>query len=305
MSLASPVIGLVGVGAWGRHILRDLRSLGAIVHAAGRHETSVQNAKQGGAASVVDDPRDLPAECEGFVIANRTVEHLGAIEALLPRGLPIFSEKPLCPDLAAARRLPPSAERLVFVMHKWRYHPAVLELARIAAQEEFGPVVGLRTMRVGPDVPHSDVNAVWVLVPHDLSIALEILGEVPRLVSNLPDPLTPSGGGAISRLTARNGAVGVVIEISSGHARPLRRITLACRDAVCELSDERYNVVEIRRRGAPRDAAPIERTVGNEMPLLEELRTFLAFLSGGPEPKTCWRDELKILEVIEGVQASL
>ena len=41
------------------------------------------------------------------------------------------------------------------------------------------------------------------------------------------------------------------------------------------------------------------------MPLLEELRTFLAFLAGGPEPKTRLADELRILEVIEGVQTSL
>lgn len=296
------VVGLVGVGNWGKHILRDLRSLGATVHATASHASTVENARQGGAATVTREIEDLPAECQGFVVANRTIDHVQAVRRLLPRGKPIFVEKPLSADLDAVRSMPDSAQALVFVMHKWRYHPGVLALAAIAASEEFGPVQGLRTFRLSGAVLHRDVNPIWILLPHDLSIALEILGEIPSPRSAMRDPLSAPGGGLIARLSTSNPSLFVVAEVSSSHAGRLRRIVLSCRDAICELSDERYDTLVISLRTGDGSERLVERSVGTEMPLLEELRAFLDFLRGGAAPKTPLRDELRLIEVISTLE---
>ena len=302
--MTPPVVGLVGVGNWGQHILRDLRTLGARVHAVARHPPSVERAARGGAESIVTRPEDLPS-CDAFVIANRTIDHVDTVRRLLPRGRPIFVEKPLSPAPDEIRGLDSSAAGLVFVMHKWRYHPGIQELARIARSEEFGPVRGLRTFRLGGDVPHEDVNAIWVLLPHDLSIALEILGEVPAPVAAFRDPLTPCGGGLIARLVAHGQGVDVVIEVSSGHLRSHRAVVLACRDAVSELRGENHELIEIRRRDASRGEPPIRRSVPADLPLYEELRAFLDFVAGGPPPKTSFAEELRIIKSIETLQAFL
>lgn len=290
-------IGLVGVGPWGAHVLRDLRSLGATVHAVARSPESIERAHKGGAASVVGAPNDLPP-CDGYVIANRTSSHLDALEDLIGRDAPIYVEKPLSNDVARAKRLPPAAFDLVFVMHKWRYHPGVLELARIARSGEFGPVLGLRAVRYSWGKGHPDVSSLWTLAPHDLSIALEILGEVPRFVSAMADPLAVGGDGAIAQLEA---GVPVVIDVSSGQPIRTRRILLYCRDATCQIDSADYGKVFVFRPGE--DEASLI-SVADDMPLKAELRAFLDHVAGGAPPKTPLADELKIISLIAEIEAA-
>lgn len=292
-------IGLVGVGPWGRHILRDLRSLGAAVHAVARSPDSIERAREGGAASIVNSQEQLP-ECDGYVVANRTISHLDAIEALLPRGRPIFCEKPIAADVERVKRLPSEAYKLVFIMHKWRYHPGVIELARIAQSGEYGPVEGLRTLRLGWRNPHACTNTLWVLAPHEISIALSVLGEIPTLVSAAPDPMDADAGG-VAHLRSAAGAP-FVTEFSFGHPKPLRRIMLRCRDAVCVLGDSDYAALAVHRN---REASPHIVGLSDEMPLLRELRVFLDHLGGGPAPLTPLADEICIIETLAEIEAMI
>jgi predicted dehydrogenase len=297
----NPKIGLVGVGPWGRHILRDLNSLGAEVHAVARSPESIARARDGEARSIVDDPEKLPADCDAYVIANRTTSHLDAIEPLLPRGRPMFVEKPIAPDVARVKRLPDYARERIFIMHKWRYHPGVLEMQRIAASGDYGPVEGLRTFRLGWGNPHRDANSLWILAPHDFSIALQILGEVPTLVTAAPDPADLSGGGAIAHLRTRAG-VPFSMELSAGHPSRLRRIMLRCRDALCQLDDSDYAAIRIHKIG---ETEPRVIRVSDELPLLAELRAFLDHVKGGPAPATGLAEEIKIIEQIARIEAMI
>lgn len=293
-------IGLVGVGDWGRHILRDLNSLGAEVHAVARSEASVSRATAGGAASIVGSAAELPSDCGGYVVASDTVAHLDAVETLLSRGKPIYVEKPLSPDLERIRRLPPDAARLVFTMHKWRYHPGIVELARIARTEEFGPVTGLRCFRMGWENHHDDVDAIWILAPHDMSIALHIFGEVPRILDAWRDPTVLGPEGVIARARTASG-VPFVFEVSSGKPNKHRATVLACRDAVCELDDTHYDRIVIRRRGTLQSGEFEERSVASDMPLKAELAAFLDHLNGSPPPFTALADEMAIIEAIDWI----
>jgi len=295
-----PTIGLVGVGDWGRHILRDLVSLGAEVHAVARSDASIARANAGGAVSIVGTPADLPADCSGYVVASETTAHLDAVECLLPRNKPIYVEKPLSPDLARIRRLPPEAAGLVFTMHKWRYHPGVLELARIAREREFGPVMGLRTFRMGWENHHRDVNAIWVLAPHDMSIALHLLGEVPRVLDAWRDPAVSGAEGVLARAETAAG-VPFVMEVSSGKPNKHRAIVLACRDAACELDDTQYDRIVIRRRGTLQSGEAEERRIASDMPLKAELAAFLEHIDGGPPPFTSLDEEIAVIEAIARV----
>src|SRR5215211_7399511 len=154
-----PSIGLVGCGKWGRLILRDLLSLGATVSVVAFGE-SASHAAGAGASAVVANVGDLPS-VEGIVVASPTATHADVIEALLPRGVPIYCEKPLCDDDVKARRLATAAPTRLFVMDKWRYHCGVLEMAAIARSGELGPVIGLRTTRIQYSHPHANTDCVW------------------------------------------------------------------------------------------------------------------------------------------------
>lgn len=279
-------IGLVGCGRWGRLILRDLLSLGADVTVAATGEGALF-AKQAG-CKVVSEPADLP-DVSGIVVATPLTTHADVIEALLLRGVPIYCEKPLCDDAARARRLAAAAPQRLFVMDKWRYHAGVRELAGIARSGELGPISGLRTTRIGYGHSHSDTDCVWTLLPHDLSIAIEILGGLLAPVSCVADLASGEVMGLIA--SSVTGGRWHVAEIGIRSPVEQRSVTLFCRDGVAMLADsyaDHISIIANPPSDGQKPSAPqvTRRPIGTGMPLLAELTAFIDHLNGGPSPKS-------------------
>jgi predicted dehydrogenase len=294
-SVGAPVrVGLVGCGRWGRHILRDLNSLGCEVPVVARSEASRERAEEGAAAEIVTDTSNL-TEVDGIVVSTPTTTHAEVVGEALEHGVPVYVEKPLTADVESARRLAAAAPERLFVMDKWRYHPGVAELARIARSEELGPVVGIYARRVALGSPHRDVNTVWIHAPHDLSIALAVLGEVPKprmAVAELVD-------GEVNGLTAILGeSPWMALEVSAlapGHRRELR---LVCEQGVAQLDGGYAEHVVVGRPGQLNEDGVERRPIEGDLPLLAELRAFVEHLRGGPPPLSSAADGLLIVETI-------
>ena len=272
------VVGLVGCGHWGVNILRDLRTLGSDVQVVARSDVSVSRALNGGATGIVREIGELEG-VEGIVVATPIHTHAAVVEEALEAQVPVFVEKPLCADADDASRLASLAPDRLFVMDKWRYHPGVELLAAIAADGRLGRVHGLRTIRVQPDNRHGE-DAIWVLAPHDLAIALEILGELPRTRA-------ASGQWAEERLVTLHALLETsrgwhVCEISERAPRVERRIELHCEDGLAVLGDGWDEHVLVHRLGGQTETLDAR----GELPLLAELRAFVGFLDGGPPPRS-------------------
>jgi predicted dehydrogenase len=149
---------------------------------------------------------------------------------------------------------------------------------------------------VGDQLAHTDVDAVWILAPHDLSIALEILDE-------LPVPHTASGERHNGCAVALRGVLGrspwVTIDVSVATRELRRAVRLHCRDGVAAFPDGYGDHIEIARR----NAAIERRPVSTELPLRRELQAFLAHLDGGPPPRSCAGDGAAIVRRIEELRA--
>jgi predicted dehydrogenase len=293
-------IGLVGCGSWGRHILRDLKSLGCYTEVVAVSEASKANAREHRADRVLDDINDFSPEIRGFVVATPTVTHTACLKELLPKARPIFVEKPLCDDIDEARRLPVEAETLVFSMHKWRYHPGIIEMRRIAESEEFGAIRGLRTRRVQWGQPHEDTDAIWILGPHDLAIATHIFDCVPKPLSASKDPFGLAGSGLTAELVDEKSGALITVEVSESHPTACREVVLGCDNAAVVLSDEDYGSLIVRPwpNGFP-DKRIIEvRKLTDSMPLFAELQAFVSYVNGGQPPLTPFKQELEIIQAI-------
>lgn len=294
---SGPSVGLIGCGAWGKHILRDLVALGCRVSVVTRSEANRAQATERGADEIVDSIGALPS-IDGAVVAVPTTHHGEVIEQLAARDVPIFVEKPLTCDVASAARVAEMLPDRLFIMDKWRYHPGVEMLGRIARNEELGPVSGLRTFRLGWGNPHPDVDAVWILVPHDLSIGLEVLGDVLEPKSAVAQEVDGLGTLLVAVL-GRN--PWHALEISTRSAVRRREIQLHCRDGVAILENAYSKHVCILRTGNALDTQvpePELRPVSNEMPLLRELRAFVDHLGGGPAPRSSADEGRRVVEAI-------
>ncbi|HEX7280270.1 MAG TPA: Gfo/Idh/MocA family oxidoreductase [Solirubrobacterales bacterium] len=288
-------VALLGCGRWGQNILRDLLALGCEVPVVARSEASVERAREGNASAIVPDVDSL-GEVDGVVVSTLTTDHAQAVGEALELGVPVYVEKPLTADAASARRLAATAPDRLFVMDKWRYHPGVLELARIARSGELGTPVGIHSRRVTLGHRYPDVNTVWIHAPHDLAIALEILGEVPGPRSAVPELV----GGELVGLTAILGdSPWMVLEVSAIAPAHRRELRLVCEDGVAQLDGAEAGAVVVGRAGGLNADSVERRPIGEEMPLLAELRAFVEHLRGGPPPRSSAADGVAIVETVE------
>ena len=300
-------VGLVGCGAWGSLILRDLVALDAAVTVVARSAVSRARAEQHGAAAIVDTLAGLAATSPaGVVVATPSATHATiamALLAALPEA-PLYVEKPLATSTADARRMLAAGAGRLFVMDKWRYHAGVQALADAARERTHGPVLGLQCERLGwgtrPDVE----GVAWHLLPHDFAIVDEILGAVPPLRGAQVHRRQGVVTGATALL---GGDPWVECRVSAQHPLRIRRVQLVCRDAVLMLADALDDHLVVAR--GPLDAGDrtpaLERLpIDTRMPLLAELAAFVAFVRGdGPPPKTPAAEAMTAVERIEEVLA--
>jgi predicted dehydrogenase len=284
------VVGLIGCGQWGAHVLRDLRSLGCDVPVVARSDVSVARAREGGAATVVPRMAELGA-VDALVVVTPIVTHAAVLDEALGLGVPVFVEKPLCDDLEDAERLAELASGRLFVMDKWRYHPGVRLLAEMVETERLGRTHGVRTIRVQTDNRHRE-DAIWVLAPHDLAIVLEVLGEVPRGVA-------AAGSWTGERLVTLHALLESdrgwhVAEMSERAAVVERRVELHCDEGVAVLAGGWDEHVAIQMPDGRSERIEAQ----GELPLLAELRAFVDHVGGGPPPKSSVSEGAEVVRAI-------
>jgi predicted dehydrogenase len=291
-----PSIGLVGCGLWGRNILRDLQALGAPVDVVEPDPSSRDRAREAGARTTCEGLEALP-EVDGLVVATPATTHARVIERLLERGVPIYAEKPFTTDVESATRMVERAGDRIFVMDVWRYHPGVERLAAIARTGDLGPVHGLRTVRTHWTSPRRDIDPVWTLAPHDLSISLEILGEIPT-------PRFAFAERVAGRVAGLYGLLGerpwLSLEVSTRYADKRREIRLHCEEGVAVLPSLESSHLEVAR-GGPESPEPALETwdlPADGTPLERELAAFLGYLAGGPAPRSSAAEGLAVVQAM-------
>ena len=296
-------IGLVGCGRWGRNILRDLLSLGCHVCVSERNPENQKKALELGAHRVLSEMFCADEFCDGFVVAVQTVNHYPVVKQLLPFGKPIFCEKPLTPSSAQARELARTSNGRLFVMHKWRYHAAVEAMRQIIAEGNMGKVLSIELKRKQWKQPHTDADAVWILLPHDLCILLHLLGE-------LPPPIFASALRHRTRSDWLHDIIAVLgtaprclVHVSECYATYDRGIHVQFEEGAVCMTDPLADHLIVQK--GPVDGVCEEALlpIAINMPLLEELKHFVEHLEGGPAPFTSVNEEVTILSTIEQLRS--
>jgi predicted dehydrogenase len=265
----------VGCGAWGKLILRDLVALGAEVTVVARSQATIDRAQEGGAHRIVGDIHEA-TDVSGVIVAVPTSSHAKVLTESLAMGVPVFVEKPLTNSIDDAMAFTGRTD--VFVMDKWRYHPGIETIREMSTDGRYGRLRLLRTTRHGTHNPHMDVDAIWILAPHDLAIVLEITGDIPKPLAAIAN----SDGTDASLVGLLDGHV--VVDVSSKSNEHRRQVVAEFDEAVVTLSDGYANALEVRHKRPP--AIPERIDLPPLMPLELELRAFLEHLIGGPPPRS-------------------
>jgi predicted dehydrogenase len=190
--MASPKrVALAGAGGWGRNIARNLGRLrGAVFAAVCDTDPQALAALDGTPASVrrVEDFAALIAdpEIDAVVVATPPETHHGLAASAIRSGKDVLVEKPLTLDPRDAEdlvRLAREHSRVLMVGHLLVYHPAVDLLRAVVRHGDLGDVHYLYFQRVNLGVIRREENSLWSLAPHDVAVAIDLLGETPRTVT--------------------------------------------------------------------------------------------------------------------------
>ena len=116
---------------------------------------------------------------EAVVVSTPTSTHADLTEAAADAGKHVLCEKPLATSVSDCDRVIRSAERsnvVLMVGHTFVFNPAVERMRDLVGSGEIGEVLYCHAKRTGLGPIRGDVNALWDLAPHDLSIIFELTG---------------------------------------------------------------------------------------------------------------------------------
>jgi predicted dehydrogenase len=182
--------GVIGCGYWGPKLARNIHELpGAELAWVSdlRQDRLEHLASMYPETKATRDYRDiLKSDVDGVVIATPVSSHRHlAIEALR-EGKHVLVEKPLAGDVGEAADIVEEGirqERKVMVGHTFEYNPAVRAVKEIIDSGLLGDIYYINGTRVNLGLFHPDINVVWDLAPHDVSILRYVLGLDPEEAS--------------------------------------------------------------------------------------------------------------------------
>lgn len=286
------VIGLIGCGAWGTNILRDLISLNCRVLVVDSDRHARSKASENGAAKTFSDTDDMP-ECDAYVVAVPIPDLTKTCATLLKYKKPVFSEKTLCRSLDDFNLLKSlGGSDYIFAMHKWHYHPGIEALRLVAQSKKLGELQELHATR------HAWVNdfhggdVFWTQAVHDLTIVKHILGFIPKKIKtihvvknedNLPVGLTAMLGD--------NPAV--VISVSGRHCHKRSGVSIHGNKGSAELYSAYDDHITIRDKMGEEKVA-----IDTAFPLYLELKEFVGYLHQGPKPRCNLQSAREVTQAI-------
>jgi len=328
---------VVGAGYWGPNLARNFRSSPDWELAA------VCDLDADRAARVVGDARGVDVETslerllarddvDAVAVATPANTHRGIAMAALEAGKHVVVEKPLAASVAEATEMVDSARDRGLVLmadHTYVYTQVVQRIRQIVAEGELGDVLFVDSVRINLGLVQPDVDVIWDLAPHDLSIIDAVLpgGLDPEgVAAHGADPIgagrscvgyltMPLPGGAISHVHVNWLSPTKIRQMVIGGSRrtlvwddlnPQQRLSVYDRGVDLDLTSRTEDL-------ADRTAAGVSYRLGDmyapSLPEREALGSMVgelaASITEGRAPLTDGEAGLRVLRVLEAASASL
>jgi predicted dehydrogenase len=328
--MTQPVrVGIIGAGYWGPNLIRNFNEIEQAdlqIVCDLRQERLDHIQSRYPQLRVTQDYRDLlDSQVDAVVIATPVSTHHRLAMDCLRAGKSVLVEKPLaCSSLEAQEMVAEAKKQGLVLMtgHIFIYNAAIIALKEIITSGEIGRVYYINSTRVNLGLYQPDVNVVWDLAPHDVSILQYILGESPEAASARGGTFVKPGVFDLAHLKLYfPGATLADLRVSWLDPCKIRRITIVGSKKMIVYDDiEPVEKIKIYDKGV--DVQPYTDTFeefhlayryGEEVvypiqwhePLRHECLHFLDCVQNGKTPITNGLEGLSVVRVLEAAQHSL
>jgi predicted dehydrogenase len=229
-------VGVIGYGYWGPNIVRNLMShpnVSVAIVADQRKERLSAFKKVYPSIATVSEAKDVISAkgIDGIAIATPVHTHSLLVRAALEAGKHVLVEKPLAASLQEAESLLSFAQKkslVLMVDHTYIYSGPIETIKKLVDSGEIGSLQSFTSMRFNLGLFQSDINVIWDLAPHDLSILLYLVEKEPAFVNATGMSHTQNGIENIAYITMRY-KDGMIAHVGVSWVSPvkIRQILLA------------------------------------------------------------------------------
>ncbi len=182
--------GLLGIGYWGKNILRNLYEMRALHSACDKSPSALESFRaQCPDAEFMPEPEKVieNPDVKAVIIATPAPAHHALAKKALLAGKDVFVEKPLALSVRDGAELVEIAAkngRVLMVGHILRYHPGFAKLRELATSGALGAVNYIYSNRLSLGRFRTEEDIWWSFAPHDISAMLALAGREPSGVSS-------------------------------------------------------------------------------------------------------------------------
>lgn len=323
-------VGVIGCGYWGPNLVRNLRSLPGcsvktmcdLSEARLQHMRTLYPDMEG-----VTDHESLlnDAALDAVVVAAPVNYHYPLAKASLLAGKHTLIEKPMASSSAECEELIEIAERnglVLMIGHTFLYSSAVRKIVDIIQAGDIGEIRYINARRLNLGLFQKDINVAWDLAPHDISIILHVLGELPLSVNCQGNAHVTPGIEDVTNmsLTFRHKRF-ATIQSSWLEPRKIREMTFVGTRRMIIYDDleasEKIRIYDTRVERPPHYDTFAEFQysyhygdsyiphVKHEEPLKVECQHFLECIQKGNTPLSSGRQGLDLVRILEASSQSL
>ncbi|MFC1888908.1 Gfo/Idh/MocA family protein [Thermodesulfobacteriota bacterium] len=319
--MTEPMVAVVGCGYWGKNLARNFYQLGALKAICDMDPQILE--VQGRLCPGVETGSDYEAvlareDIAGVVIATPAEMHFKMVVQALEAGKDVFVEKPMALMYSEGDELVRLAEvkgRILMVGHVLLYHPAIVALKETVDAGEIGDVHYIYSTRLNLGKVRREENILWSFAPHDISIILLLLKELPISVSAhggnyLQEAVTDV---TVTTMEFTGGARGHIF-VSWLHPYKEQKLVVVGSEKMAVFDDvERERKLRIMDKGIrwvngqPEARQVSETTIylPEAEPLRIECRHFLDCVRDRKAPTSDGRSALDVLKVLNASQTSM
>jgi predicted dehydrogenase len=184
-------VGIIGLGYWGPNLVRNFltqKSVEKVIACDQRAERLDFIKTKSPSVLVTKSYEDmLKSDIDAVVIATPVESHFTLAKQALEAGKHIWVEKPFTSTSQQGEELLEIAEKKnlrIFIDHTFIYTGAVRKMKEIVTKGELGKILHFDSVRINLGLFQKDINVIWDLAPHDLSIMNYVLSHLkPTAVS--------------------------------------------------------------------------------------------------------------------------
>jgi predicted dehydrogenase len=322
-------LGIIGCGYWGPNLIRNFVEItwSEVVMVADLKEERLSHVKSRfPQIQVTQDYLELFAQnLDAVVIATPPVTHYQFAKECLEHGLHVLVEKPITINSQHAEeliRLAEAKDLVLMVGHTFEYNAAVHALKQLIDSGELGKIYYVDSARLNLGLFQRNLNVLWDLAPHDISILMYILGQHPVSVSAHGSPCVFEGIHDVVYIDMMfPNDILAHIHVSWLDPCKVRRTTVVGSKKMVVYNDiENSEKIKIYDKGV--DKPPYTETYAEfqfsyrygdvlipnirfSEPLRQECQHFLECIQNRCKPQSGGREGLEVVKVLEAAQKSL